>query len=210
VRWTAVPVIALLAVVSLPASAVAGYDIAHIIKRTCVPGGPLIGAHKWNRDRVPGEVIACPPAGRSSSFQIAAGPDRIGREAVLCTYISLRGADGADLCVDPESTEGVTPLIVIQADRSDRLQLVGIAASDVATVTLAGRVIPIGRQRAARLGATRAFRYFSQPVDRRSLCADESAVPATTALLSAADRVPHARSLDGDFCWSKVPQLPEL
>jgi hypothetical protein len=85
-------------------------------------------------------------------------------------------------------------------------------------------LIPIERQRAARLGATRAFGYFSLTVDRRTLCADqaprllgrdgsdrriaESAVPATTALLSAADRVPYARSLDGDLCGSRVPDEP--
>ena len=99
---------------------------------------------------------------------------------------------------------GVNPLMVIEADRSGRLELVGIAGENVAlaSVGIAGEltVIPIERQRAARLGATRAFRFFSLTVDRRALCADrriaEIAIPASTRLLSAADRVPYARSLE--------------
>jgi hypothetical protein len=73
------------------------------------------------------------------------------------------------------------PLMRIQADQSGRLELVGIVSNDVATVTTAPAgisgeptLIPIERQRAARLGATRAFRYFSLTVDRRTLRADEA------------------------------------
>ena len=80
-------------------------------------------------------------------------------------------------------------------------------------------MVTIGRQRAARLGATRAFHYFSLTVDRRTLCEAprlqardssgrriaERAVPATTALLSTGDRVPHARSLDGELCEPPAP-----
>ena len=85
-------------------------------------------------------------------------------------------------------------------------------------------MIPIERQRAARLGATSAFRYFSLTVDRSTFCADEapwvvglgvsgrriagSAVPATTALLSAADRVPYARPRDPALCGSRTPVQP--
>jgi hypothetical protein len=224
VRWTAVPVVVLLSLMASPASAVAGYDIAHIVKRTCEPGGPLLVAHRWTQDlggelTKPGEVIACPPAGRSAWFQLAAGPERFGGDAMLCTYFSLRGLDGADLC---DYTRGprVKPFMAIQTDRPDRLELAGIVSAEVASVAVdpsAGRgtLIPIGRQRAARLGATRAFAYFSLPVDRRALCAGElrvvardssgrriadSAIPSTIRLLSAADRVPHSRSLDGEFC----------
>jgi hypothetical protein len=242
-HWRALPVVALLWLVSFPAPAVGGYDIAHIVKRTCEPGGPLIVADKWkrpqDRDRVvtePGEVIACPLAGPRNSFQIAAGPERIGGHDLLCTYFSLLGDDGADICSDTESADGagslVKPLMTIQADESDRLELVGIVSDDVATVAVAPAarisgeltLIPIERQRAARLGATRAFRYFSLTVDRHAVCADEtprvvgrdssgrriaeSAVPTTTALLSAADRVPYARSLDGALCASRVPHEP--
>jgi hypothetical protein len=242
-HWIALAVVALLWLVSFPASAVGGYDIAHIVKRTCEPGGSLIVEDKWkrpqDRDRVvtePGEVIACPPAGPRNSFQIAAGPERFGGEAVLCTYFSLLGGDGADLCFDTESADGagslVKPLMTIRADQSDRLELVGIVSDDVATVAVAPAagisgeltLIPIERQRAARLGATRAFAYFSLAVDRRTVCAyeaprvlgldssgqriAESAVPTTTALLSAADHVPYARSLDGALCGVRVPDEP--
>jgi hypothetical protein len=232
-------VAALLWLVAFPASAVGGYDIAHIVERTCEPGGSLIVADKWkrpqDRDRVitePGEVIACPPAGPEDSFQIAAGPERFDGEAQLCTYLSLRGGDGADACFGTDGARSlVKPLMTIQAGKSGRLELVGIVSNDVATVAVvpgAGdsgelTLIPIERQRAARLGATRAFRYFSLTVDRRALCADEaprvlgrdssdrriaeSAVPPSTGLLSAADRVPYARSLDA-LCGSRVPSEP--
>jgi hypothetical protein len=231
-RWTAVPLVALLWPASFPASAVGGYDTAHIVKRTCEPGGPLIVADKWkhprDRDRVvtePGEVIACP----GNSFQIAAGPERIGGETVLCTYISLLGDDGADRCLDTGSGSLLEPLMMIQADRSDRLALVGIVGDDVATVAVAPdagisgelALIPIERPRAARLGATRTFAYFSLTVDRRTVCAHEalrvlgsdgsgrriaeSAVPTRSALLTAADRVAYARSLDGLQCRPRSP-----
>jgi hypothetical protein len=199
---------------------------------------PYPGRGEVDRDRVvtePGEVIGCPPAGPRSSFQIAAGPERIGGEAQLCTYFSVRGGDGADTCFGTESADGagslVKPLMTIQADQSGRLELVGIVSNDVATVAVAPAarisggltLLPIERQRAARLGATRAFRYFSLTVDRRTLCADEgprvlgrdssdrriaeSAVPTSTRLLSAADRVPYARSLKA-LCGSRVPGEP--
>jgi len=202
----------------------------------------LIVADKWkrpqDRDRVvtePGEVIGCPPAGPKNSFQIAAGPERIGGEAQVCTYFSLLDGDGADTCFGTESAEGagslVKPLMAIQADQSGRLEVVGIVSDDVATVAVARAAgssaeltrIPIEPQRAARLGATRAFRYFSLTVDRRTLCADEaprvlgrdssdrriaeSAVPTSTRLLGAADRVPYARSLKA-LCRSRVPGEP--
>jgi hypothetical protein len=240
---TILGVVALLWLVSFPASAAAGYDIAHIVERTCDPGAPLIVADKWkspqDRDRViteRGEVIACPPARPTKSFQIAAGPERIGGKAHLCTYFSLLGGDGADVCVDTEAAAGarslVKPLMTIQVDQSGRMELVGIVSDEVATVAVvpaAGisgelTMVAVERQRAARLGATRAFRYFSLTVDRRTLCADEAprllardssgrrtaerAVPATTALLSTADRVPYARSVDGDLCGPAVPDEP--
>ena len=241
----AVGAVGLLWLVSFSASAAAGYDIAHIVERTCDPGGRLIVADEWkapqDRDRVVterGEVIACPPARPTKSFQIAAGPERLGGKAHLCTYFSLLGGDGADVCIDTEAADGarslVKPLMTIQADQSGRMELVGIVSDEVATVTVvpaAGisgelTMIVIERQRAARLGATRAFRYFSLTVDRRTLCADEAprllardssgrriaerAVPATTPLLSTADRVSYARSLDGDLCGSAVPYKPAV
>ena len=215
---TALGVLALLWLAAFPASAPAGYDVAHILQRTCDPGGRLIVADEWKGDAVaqPGEVIACP----ARSFQIAAGPERIGGRAYLCTYFSLVGGDGADVCTHTAGARSpVMPLMAIQADRSGRMELVGIAGDDVAAVSMGqslATMVPIGRQRAARLGATRAFRYFSLTVDRRTLCETprlqardssgrriaERAVPATTALLSTADRVPHARSLDGELCES--------
>jgi hypothetical protein len=212
---TALLAVAVLWLMSAPAAALGGYDVAHIVKHTCEPGGSLIVTDKWklpqDRDRVvtePGEVIACP----TDVLQIAAGPDRIGGEAMLCTYFTLRGGDGADLCLDPGSVSSVRPLVAIQPDRSDRIELVGIAGAEVATVSAAGttaELIPIERRRAARLGATRAFAYFSLTVDRRTFCADgalrlvgrdragrriaASTVPARIAVLSAVDRLPHAR-----------------
>jgi hypothetical protein len=239
----ALGVVALLWLVSSPARAVAGYDIAHIVERTCEPSGRLIVADKWkdpqDRDRVVterGEVIACLPAGPTKRLQIAAGPERIGGKAHLCTYFSLPGGDGADVCIDTETADGtrslVEPLMTIQADRSSRMRLVGIVSDDVATVAIAPAagisgeltMIAIERQRAARLGATTAFRYFSLAVDRRTVCADEAprllardrsgrpiaerAVPATTALLSTVDQVPYARSLDREPCESAVRDEP--
>jgi hypothetical protein len=240
-HWTAVPLV-LLWLVSFPASAVGGYDIAHIVERTCEPGGPLIVADEWkrpqDRDRVvtePGEVIACPPASPKNSFQIAAGPERIGRERDLCTYFSLLNGDGADTCFATDSAAGavslVEPLMTIRADHSDRLALVGIVSDDVAAVAVAPAagtfreptVIPIDGQRAARLGATNAFSYFSLTVDPRTLCAEEaprvlgrdssgrriaeSMVPISTRLLDAADRATYARSLKA-LCGSRIPSEP--
>ena len=227
---TVLGVVALLWLVSFPASAAAGYDIAHIVERTCEPGGPLIVADEWkrprDRDRVvtePGEVIACPPAGGKSSFQIAAGPERIGPELYVCTYFSLSNGDGADTCLGPDPKErtrsSVKPLMAMQADRSNRLALAGIVSADVAAVAVTADaepsrdsiVIPIERERAVRLGATGAFGYFSLTVDRRTLCSDgpprllgrdssgrpiaRSPVQVSTLLLSVTDRVPYGRSL---------------
>jgi hypothetical protein len=241
-RRTVVPVAALLWLVSFPASAVGGYDVAHVVERTCEPGGPLIVTDEWkqpqDRDRVvtqPGEVIACPPAGPEHWFQVAAGPERIGGGTQLCTYISLRDLDGADICYGTELVGGagslVMPLMTIQADRAGRLELVGLLSLDVATVAVAPApgiagdltLISIEPQRAARLGASGGFQYFSLTVDRRTLCADEaprvlgrdssgrrvaeSAVPISTRLLSAADRVPYARSLEA-LCGSRAPDEP--
>lgn len=183
----------------------------------------------------PGEVIACPPAGPKSSFQIAAGPERIEREPYLCTYFSLHDGDGADTCFDTDSAEGgrslVRPLMTIRADQSGRLAVAGIVGDDVAAVAIAPgagisrekTVIPIDRRRGARLGATRAFGYFSLTVDDRTLCADErprvlgrdstgrriaeSTVPLSTPLLSAADRVPYAGSLKA-LCGSRGSSEP--
>ena len=195
-RRTAPLLAAALGLACLPTSAAAGgYDIAHIVERTCEPGGSLIVADEWklprDRDRViaePGEVIACPSVGPKTSFQIAARhPKRIGRNSHLCTYFSLLDGDGADICLSADLAEGagsvIEPLMAIRTDRSDRLALVGIASQDVATVAVTptgGRspeatVIPIERDRAERLGATAAFSYFSLTVERRTLCAEEHA-----------------------------------
>jgi hypothetical protein len=239
---TALPLAALLWLVSFPASAVGGYDIAHIVKRTCEPGGPLIVADQWkrprDRDRLitePGEVIACPPAGADNSFQIAAGPERIGREDYLCTYFSLLNGDGGDICSVTDSGDGaqpvVNPLMAIRVDESGRLALSGIASDDVSAVGIApfapiapdATMVEIDRQRAARLGARRAFGYFSLAVDSRTVCAEgpaqllgrdrsgeriaESVVPMSTRLLDSADRVPYARSLKS-LCGSRGPSQP--
>jgi hypothetical protein len=152
----------------------------------------LLVADKWGTGTVPGEVIACPPAGRRTWFQIAAGPERVGDDAMVCTYFSLRGADGADVCTDLEPQ--VNPLMAIQADGSDRVELAGIAPADMAIAAGAGRLtlIPIARGRAARLGARRAFAYFSLRVDRHALCAGDVRL--------AGRRVPHTRSLGGALC----------
>jgi hypothetical protein len=224
---TALPVVGLLWLLFLPASASAGYDIAHIVERTCEPGGPLIVADEWkdpqDRDRVitePGEVIACPPTGPENSFQIAAAPERIGREPYLCTYFSLFNGDGADICFNGDGAASlVEPLMAIRAGRADPLALAGIVSDDVATVALGPTgggslepmLVPIEAQRAERLGATSAFSYFSLSVERRTVCADErpqlvgrgtsgrvvaeSPVPISTPLVDATDRVPYARSL---------------
>lgn len=232
------PLVALIWLVGSPAPAVAGYDIAHIVERTCEPGGPLIVADEWKRskdqDRVltePGEVIVCPPAGPKNSLQIAAGPERIGREPYLCTYVSLFNGDGADACLGGDSAEDgkarLQPLMAVLPSEGGPLTLVGIAGDEIDAVAVAPgagnaqepTVTPIDAERAARLGAARAFSYFSLSIDRRALCADEpprllgrdssdqriaeSPVPFSTRLLSAADRVPYARSLRA-LCASRA------
>lgn len=225
------PLLALLSLVFFPVSAVGGYDIAHILERTCVPGGPLIVADDWkspkDRDRVmtkPGEVIACPPEGPRSSFQIAAGPERIGRRRYFCTYFSLiKKVDGDDTCFTTDLGSGagpfVKPLMTIRADDSGPLALSGIVSDDAATVAIVPRptvtpepaIVPVDRTRATRLGASRSFGYFSLTADRGSLCAEEPArlfardssgnrlaehtVPLSTRVLDLADRAKYARSL---------------
>jgi hypothetical protein len=241
-RLSALTLVALLSLVLSPAAAVGGYDIAHIVERTCEPGGPLIVTDAWksrqDRDRVttePGEVIACPPAGPKSSFQIAAGPERIGGQLYLCTYFSLFNGDGADTCSATDSGDNagpfVKPLMTIRADKSGRLGLSGIVSDDVAAVAIAPvatvapepMMVPIDRTRAARLGATRAFGYFSLTVDSESLCAAEparvlardgsggrvaaSTVPLSTQLLDVADGVTYARSLKA-LCRPRSPSEP--
>lgn len=142
--------------------------------------------------------------------------------------------DGADICfsIDPTDAAGslVKPLMAIRADRSGRLAVVGIGRDDVAAavapaagISRKPTVIPIDRQRAVRLGATRAFSFFSLIVDRRTLCADEpprvlghdgsgrrlakSRVPISTRLLDVADRVPYSRSLEA-LCGPPVSSEP--
>ena len=232
---------ALFWLVAFPTSAVGGYDIAHIVERTCEPGGPLIVTDDYKgpglRDQVvtePGEVIACPPAGLDDSFQIGAGPERIGGEPSLCTYFSLLNGDGADVCaVDGSGGEGslMEPLMAIRADGSGgRLALAGIVSRDVATVGVTPApallretaVVPIERQRAARLGAAGPFGYFWLTLDSRAACADEtrvlgrdssgrriagSGVPPSTRLLSAVDRAPYASELKG-LCESQAASEP--
>lgn len=238
---TVAPLVALLWLVALPASAVGGYDIAHIVERTCEPGGPLIVTEEYKgsglRDQVmtePGEVIACPPAGLDDPFQIGAGPERIGGEPYLCTYFSLLNGDGADVCVGADGSGGerslMGPMMAIRADGSGRLALAGIVSRDVATVRVTPApalvreptVVQIERQRAARLGAAGPFGYFSLTLDSRAVCADEtrvlgrdssgrriagSAVPPSTRLLSAVDRVPYSSSLKG-LCESQAASEP--
>lgn len=239
-HWIALVPCVLVGLAALPAPAVGGYDIAHIVKRTCEPGGPLIVEDEWksrgDRDRLitePGEVIACPPAGPKESFQIGAGPEPIGREPHLCTYVSLLNGDGADICLATDSPVAawVRPLMVLRVDQSDSLALVGIGSDQVASVeTAAGTrgspesaVIPIDGPRASRLGAASAFSYFSLPVDPATLCAGErvkvlgrngsgqriaeGAVPTWMRLLDAVDPAPYAGSLKA-FCRSQVPSEP--
>jgi hypothetical protein len=229
----------LLLLASFPAAAVGGYDIAHIVKRTCEPSGPLIVTDEWkshrDRDRLitePGEVITCPPGGPKNSFQIAAGPEPIGPDTYLCTYVSLLSGDGADTCVTTDSDNGedsfVDPLMAVRTDRSGTVALVGIVGDDVTSVSTAppaapapdGTFVPIDAKRAAGLGATHAFSYFSLDIESAAFCADEpprllarnspgqvvaeSLVPMSTGLLDAADQVPYARSLK-DLCSSPVP-----
>lgn len=223
-----------------PAAAVGGYDIAHIVERTCEPGGSLIvtDAYKRPRDRnrlitKPGEVIACPSIGRDGSFQIGAGPEWIGREPYLCTYVSLLAGDGADSCSTTDSRQSpapmIQPLMTIRVDDSGLVGLTGIASADVAAVAVTpvsngapeASMFSIDGDRAARLGAGRAFGYFSLNVDTRTLCAEEpatlvgrdgsggriaeSAVSISTRLLDSADGVPYARSLKA-LCGSQAPR----
>lgn len=232
----------LLWLLASPSPAVAGYEIAHIVERTCDPGGSLIVTDEYKGPRFedevltePGEVVACPPAGSRNTFQIAAGPERIGRERYICTFVSLFNGDGADICTRWDSVEDaktpLQPLIAVLPDASGRLTLVGVVSHEVATVALAPpedasqdpAVTPIGADRATELGAAGAFSFFSLEVDRRTLCADEppgvvgrdssgrriatSPVPKSTSLLSAADRVPYARSLKA-LCGSSGPAEP--
>ena len=175
----------------MPASAPAGYDIAHIIERTCEPGGPLIVTDEWkreqDRDRLitePGEVIACRALGAENRVQIAAASERIGRESYTCTYFSLSGRDGADTCSDLGAPSGDSPLRLLMALRAEppgRMLLAGIVDEETETVALAPSseadrapiLIPIEPTRAARLGAPRAFRYFALGADRPILCGDD-------------------------------------
>jgi len=199
--------------------AVAGYDIAHIVKRTCVPGGPLIVTDEWkqpkDRDRVvtePGEVIGCPPAGSKDSFQIAAGSERTGRDRFLCTYLSLFNGDGSDSCWETrsfgDSQPQIQPLRLIRPDRSPILWLVGIASEEVARVSTR----PGPRPREQDLRASGGLNYFAVTVDREDLCADpplrilgfddvgrmvaDSTVSTKIGLLSATDRVSYANSMN--------------
>lgn len=232
--------IALLCLVAVPGPAIAGYDIAHIVERTCDPGGALIVTDKWKASKdqgemitEPGEVVGCPPAGPGDAFQIAAGPEGIGRESYLCTYVSLFNGDGADVCSATDSVGGekalVQPMVVVLPEESGRLMLIGTISDKIATVELAppgsgseeATVIPIDLDQATRLGAPRAFGYFSLPITRPTLCADnrprvlgrdssgrriaESRVPRSSWLLSAADRVPHATSLR-ELCGPSPPE----
>lgn len=159
------------------AHAFGGYDVAHIVKRTCKPGGPLIVTddYKGPRDddrRVtePGRVIGCPPAGPRQSFQIAAGPQRIGRDWCACTYFSLFNGDGADVCSpirgDAPETR-VDPLMAVDADDSDRIAVGGTVSADVETVVVdegaSSRVVGIGPKRG----------YFSVAVEGSTLCSGD-------------------------------------
>ncbi len=171
-----------------PAPAAAGYDIAHIVERTCEPGGPLIvtDLYKLPRDRdrfltEPGEVIGCPPAGPDNAFQIAAGPEGIGGEPYLCTYLSLMNGEGGDTCSSSASggQPTVNPVRAVQVGDSGRLTIVGIVTEDVASVALAGTrsvssapVMPIMGDWIARLGSAR-FSYFALAIDSRAVCAGE-------------------------------------
>jgi hypothetical protein len=212
---------ALLWLLASPAEALSGSDVAHIIKRTCDPGGPLITMDRWKEFGTrQGEVIACRPAGESW-FQIAAGAERFGKRPMHCSYFSLRNGDGADLC-SPIDRAGsfVQHLMAVRADRSGRMALAGIVSDDVATVR-GEPVIPIGRERAARLGARRPLAYFSVTVPLRALCADPAPrlvardargrrvahVRVDTYLmwLSVTDRVPYARSLGAVCPWPEPP-----
>ncbi len=237
-------VLSLLAVSCLvaPAPAVGGYDIAHIVERTCEEGGPLVVTDEFkpaqDRHRVltePGDVIACPRAGGEASFQIAAGPEGIGADPYVCTYVSLRNGDGSDSCWTA-ATFGRTkpllePLIAVRVDEPDRLTLVGIAGSETATVasTPAGAlspdptVLPIDAERAAGLGAAGAYSYFWLTVDRQTACAvepprlqahdgsgqlvAETRVSRSTWLLDATDGLTHSRPLRG-LCEEYVAEEP--
>jgi hypothetical protein len=219
---------ALLSLALMPAAAAAGYDIAHIIERTCDAGGPLIVTEEWKRKRdrgrqitEPGEVIGCRPVGAEGGFQMAAGSERIGDRAYLCTYFSLFGRDGADICLESRSVgdSHVRPLIVLRTSRSGPVAVAGVAGPDVDEVALASSdsdttgVTPMARRRAVRVGASRAFGYFSLAADPGVVCADGpprliglddagrrfsgGAVRRSTRLLDGTDRVPHSRALAG-------------
>lgn len=224
------PGVALLWLAAFPGSAVGGYDIAHIVERTCDRGGALIVTDEYKAAKdegetltEPGEVIGCPPAGPAGDFQIAAGPERIGRDRYVCTYVSLLNGDGADTCILAGSlgdeSDAVLPLIVVLPDPGGRLTLVGTLSQEVAEIEIAppgassgeATLTPIDLESALRVGARRAFGYFSVTVSRPGLCAGERpSVLATddsgrrigegrlsmsSRLLSAADRVPHSTSL---------------
>lgn len=191
--------LAVLAVLWPPASARAGYDTAQAIEKTCAPGGPLMLIDAWKRprdhDRVitePGEVIGCSRLG-SATFQIAAAPVDDGGpdEAGLAMYFTVEVGDGADISYIDVSRP-VNPVMVIRAERGGQVALAGVATADVPGATL----VPIDRDRAARLGAARPFSVFSLVMEERALCGEVGAsIPRRTRLVDAADGVPYSRAV---------------
>jgi hypothetical protein len=229
-------VVPLLWLLSFPIPATGGYDTAHIVERTCEAGGPLIVADEWkrarDRDRLltePGEVIGCAPVGRKGSFQIAAGPERIGGDYYVCTLFSLRNGDGADVCsgsgVGGGADPVVDPLMAVRGDRQGGLAVSGIVSDDVASLSVAHAraagvtMFPVDQQRAARLGAERAFGFFSLSVSGRAACGAEpvqligrdrsgeritvTELRRSTWLLDALDRATYATRLK-DLCGPRT------
>ena len=134
----AVGALALAVPISTPA--VAGYDIAHAVQRTCDPGGPLVFSRSYSNEltRVPGRVVGCPPGVLDRRLQIGVGPERIGNEDYLCTYYSHMGGAGRDTCWIEGSLPRVFALQAVAIDGStDKLAIVGAADRSIRRIDLA-------------------------------------------------------------------------
>lgn len=182
-----------------PAPARGGYDIAHIVEMTCDPGGPLIVTDDWkapeDRDRVvtePGEVIGCPRVGAASYQLAAARADGCPATAHLAAYFTVGEVDGGDVSCIESGAPDVSPVMAIRTDRRGAIAVAGVATADVPGAAL----IPIDRERARRLGASGAFRFFTLPMSEQRLCREIGvSIPRRLRLVDATDEGTSSRPL---------------
>lgn len=169
-----------------PLPAIAGYDVSHILRQTCEPGGRLVVAKEWRRGSGsrsrPGAVVACVGEGKAKTIQIAAGTEE-SLPGFTCTYISVDDGAGADSCFESGELEGtprlLTPLIAVELRPGKALAIVGQTGSDVRSVSVRGnpqavvRFLPVGPALARRIDAEIASTgYFVAQVRAATACED--------------------------------------